>query len=49
MIEHERHRGGALVSAPCDALGVGISVDGLAFEERLFRKSASRQSGSSKR
>jgi hypothetical protein len=39
--DQRRRRGGALVSVPYGALGVGIGVVGLAFDERLFRKSTS--------
>jgi hypothetical protein len=49
MIKDWRRRGGALVSVPYGALGIGVGVVDLAFDERLFRESASGRSETLKR
>jgi hypothetical protein len=49
MIKDWRRRREALMSAPYGALGVGAGRVDLAFNERLFRESASGRSESWKR
>jgi hypothetical protein len=49
MTKDWRHHVGALVSAPCGALGVDAGVVDHALDERLFKESASRRSELSRR